>query len=160
MDPRDVLPHRPPFLLLDRIDELTLERAVGRVRYRADAFYFRGHFTGNPVVPGVIQIESMGQLVVALGLHNAGLLDIPVANFYFASATDCHFHQMLGPDDEVIVTAEKRWLRHRAIHATATLQRAVTGTLVAEATIRGMGAMHEDTTHSRVPQSRAAPTTS
>jgi 3-hydroxymyristoyl/3-hydroxydecanoyl-(acyl carrier protein) dehydratase len=88
----------------------------------------------------VIQIESMGQLVVALGLHNARLLDIPVENFFFAAATDCYFHHMLGPEDEVIVTAEKQWLRHRAIHATATLHHAATRALVAEATIRGMGA--------------------
>jgi 3-hydroxyacyl-[acyl-carrier-protein] dehydratase len=141
VDPRELLPHRAPFLFLDSIDELSLERAVGRCRYRADDFYFTGHFPGQPVVPGVIQIETMGQLVVALGLHNARRLQIPVANFFFASATDCHFHQMLGPDDKVIVTAEKQWLRHRAIHATATLHHAKTGILVAEATIRGMGAI-------------------
>ncbi|HEU5318016.1 MAG TPA: FabA/FabZ family ACP-dehydratase [Chloroflexota bacterium] len=140
MDPREVLPHRPPFLFLDAIEELSLERAVARCRYGADRFFFRGHFPGKPVVPGVIQIETMGQLVVALGLYNARELKIPVTNFFFAAATDCHFHRMLGPEDEVIATAEKRWLRHRAIHATATLHHATTGALVAEATIRGMGA--------------------
>ena len=140
MDPRELLPHRPPFLLLDSIDELSLERAMGRVRYSGDHYYFAGHFPGQPVVPGVIQIETMGQLVVALGLFNAQQLKIPVSNFYFASVTDCHFHQLLAPDDEVVVTATKEWLRHRAIHATATLHHARTHILVAEATIRGMGA--------------------
>ena len=156
MDPRELLPHRPPFLFLDSIEELSLERAVGRCRYRADHFYFSGHFPGQPVVPGVIQIETMGQLVVALGLHNARRLEIPVDNFYFAAATDCHFHQLLGPDDEVVVTANKAWLRHRAIHVTATLHHARTGDLVAEATIRGIGA-HEPAhdSHQRPKESRA-----
>lgn len=139
MDPRELLPHRPPFLFLDSIDEINLERAVGRYRYKSEDFYFPGHFPGEPVVPGVIQVETMGQLVVALGLHCAHALEIKVHNFVFAMATDCRFHALLRPEDEVVVTAVKQWLRHRAIHAVATLHDATTGALVAEATIRGMG---------------------
>jgi 3-hydroxyacyl-[acyl-carrier-protein] dehydratase len=143
MDPRDVLPHRPPFLFLDSIDELTQQRARARYRFKPDDFYFAGHFPGQPLVPGVIQLEAMGQLVVALGLHRARAMQLPVKDFVFAMATDCRFHAPLRPDDEVTVSAETLWLRHRAIHAQAALHLTNTGALVAEATIRGMGRLAE-----------------
>lgn len=143
MDPREVLPHRPPFLFLDSIDELTSERARARYRYKADDFYFAGHFPGEPIVPGVIQLETMGQLVVALGLHCAREMNLAVRDFVFAMATDCQFHTVLRPEDEVVVSADKVWLRHRAIHAKAALRLVTTDTLVAEATIRGMGRLSD-----------------
>jgi 3-hydroxyacyl-[acyl-carrier-protein] dehydratase len=139
VDPREILPHRRPFLFLDDIEELTVERARARTLYRPDEPYFAGHFPGEPVVPGVIQLETMGQLVVALGLHNARVEGVRVEGVFLSIVTDCMFYRVLRPADEVVVTAERLWMRMKTIHAKGELHHTVTGDLVAEATIRGSG---------------------
>jgi 3-hydroxyacyl-[acyl-carrier-protein] dehydratase len=135
----EILPHRPPFLFLDEIEELSPERGRARYRYREDESFFAGHFPGDPVVPGVIQIETMAQLVVAVGLVAAREARVGVERIAFSIATDCQFHRRLGPGEEVVVAAERLWFRMRAIQCKATLHRASDGALCAEATIRGSG---------------------
>lgn len=139
MDPREILPHRPPFLFLDEIEELTPERGRARYRYKQDEPWWAGHFPGEPIVPGALQIETMAQLVVAVGLCAARAMRIPVRGVYFARITDGTFHQVLRPGDEVIVRAERQWWRHLTFQARASLERVPGGELVAEATIRGTG---------------------
>ena len=58
---KTVLPHRDPFLFCDRILECTPERTVAEVDYGPDRYFFKGHFPGHPVCPGVILVESMAQ---------------------------------------------------------------------------------------------------
>ena len=58
---KTVLPHRDPFLFCDRILECSPERTVAEVDYGPDRYFFKGHFPGHPVCPGVILVESMAQ---------------------------------------------------------------------------------------------------
>lgn len=71
--PSDVLrllPHRHPFLLVDRIDEVVPgERIVATKNVSFGEPYFEGHFPGNPVMPGVLQIEALAQAAAILGFH-------------------------------------------------------------------------------------------
>jgi 3-hydroxyacyl-[acyl-carrier-protein] dehydratase len=137
LDPRDYVPQRPPFLFLDGIDELTASGARGRYRYKPDEWFFKGHFPGNPIVPGAIQIETMAQLMVAVGTMAARELNLSLRAVLFSSVEKCQFHEPLLPGDEVTVSVERDWLRLRTLQARTALRRPETGKLVCEATLRG-----------------------
>jgi len=67
--PTDVLPHRDPFLFVDRCLECTDDRAVAEYHFSGEEYFFAGHFPGNPVVPGVLLIEGLAQTLAYLALH-------------------------------------------------------------------------------------------
>ena len=63
MRPEDLLPHRPPFLFVDDIDEIVPgESARGRWRLTGDEWFFSGHFPGRPTLPGVLMCEAIAQV--------------------------------------------------------------------------------------------------
>jgi 3-hydroxyacyl-[acyl-carrier-protein] dehydratase len=137
LDPRDFVPQRPPFLFLDEIEELTASGARGRYCYKTDEWFFSGHFPGNPLVPGAIQIETMAQLMCAVGtvaMERKGAV-------LFSSVEKCQFHERLLPGDEVVVSVERDWLRLRTLQARTALRRPANGALVCEATLRGIAVL-------------------
>jgi 3-hydroxymyristoyl/3-hydroxydecanoyl-(acyl carrier protein) dehydratase len=67
--PHEVLPHRPPFLFVDRIVSMTATQVVGVRTFRADEDFFKGHFPGQPIVPGVLLVEGLAQTMAYYALQ-------------------------------------------------------------------------------------------
>jgi len=94
-----LLPHRPPFLFVDELTEVSPERIVGSRTYGENEFFFSGHFPGYPVVPGVILVETMAQCGGA-GVRKLGTLGDD-ALFFLATVEKAKFRRQVRPGDTV-----------------------------------------------------------
>ena len=138
----EMLPQQEPFRFVDRILEIDDEHIVATYRFRPDADFYRGHFPGNPVTPGVILLEAVAQVgVVALGIylfaldHSREELERTVTLFVDA---EVEFSGVVPPDTEVTISARKVFWRRKKLRSEATMVLA-DDTLVCAATISGMG---------------------
>jgi 3-hydroxyacyl-[acyl-carrier-protein] dehydratase len=118
VDPRDVLPHRPPFLLVDEIDATTPgESATGRWRLTGDEAFFAGHFPGRPTLPGVLMVEALAQVagVAMLGAESMrGKLGL------FGGIDRARFRRQVVPGEELVLEARITQLAARAAKAEGT----------------------------------------
>ncbi|MDP1808856.1 MAG: 3-hydroxyacyl-ACP dehydratase FabZ [Actinomycetota bacterium] len=124
-----IIPHRPPFLLIDEIVELQPgKRAVGTKNVTADEWFFQGHFPGYPIMPGVLIIEALAQTgaVVILSLpEHAGKIVL------FARIDKVKFKREVKPGDRLLLEVDiTRW---RGKIGKGLAQATVNGELVAEA---------------------------
>ncbi|MDD2605095.1 MAG: 3-hydroxyacyl-ACP dehydratase FabZ [Desulfobacterales bacterium] len=125
-----IMPHRYPFMLVDRVLELEVGRRIRALKnVTIDEPFFRGHFPGMPVMPGVIILEAMGQTGGLLVLASQQ----PAENelLYFTGMDRVRFRRPVVPGDQLILDVHFLNLRTRAakIAATATVE----GQLAAEA---------------------------
>jgi UDP-3-O-[3-hydroxymyristoyl] N-acetylglucosamine deacetylase / 3-hydroxyacyl-[acyl-carrier-protein] dehydratase len=97
------LPHRYPFLLVDKIIELSDKHIVGIKNITFNEPFFVGHFPGNPVMPGVLQVESLAQTggILAINAMPPGEYDT-----YFLKIDNCKFKQKVVPGDTMILRLE------------------------------------------------------
>jgi 3-hydroxyacyl-[acyl-carrier-protein] dehydratase len=93
-----VLPHRYPFLLVDRVDELGPDRIVARKLVTRNEPHFEGHFPGHPVMPGVLIIEAMAQAGALLAASGGGF-DPQTQVVYFMSIDGAKFRKPVVPGD-------------------------------------------------------------
>ena len=98
-DIKSLLPHREPFLFVDRLETITDEQIVGYRTFTDQEFFFKGHFPGYPIVPGVILVETMAQCGGA-GVRALGKLGED-ALFFFASVDKVKFRRPVRPNDTV-----------------------------------------------------------
>ena len=101
------IPHRYPFLLVDRILELEEgKRVVGLKNVTVNEPFFPGHFPHSPVMPGVLIIEAMAQAAAVLAFKTEGTTPDPDAMVYFASVDNVRFKRPVVPGDQLILEAE------------------------------------------------------
>ena len=99
-----ILPHRPPFLLVDAIEEMERwKRIVGIKNVTINENYFQGHFPGNPIMPGVLQIEALAQTggILCINAMPEGDYDT-----YFLKIENCKFKQKVVPGDTMLLRME------------------------------------------------------
>ena len=127
----NVMPHRYPFLMIDRILKIEGEqKIVGLKNVTVNEPYFQGHFPGHPIMPGVLQLEAMAQVAGILMLRageNAGKVA------YFMSANNVKWRKPVRPGDQLIIEIEMGRTRSKIAKATGVCK--VDGEVVSEAEV-------------------------
>ena len=132
-----LLPHRYPFFLVDR---LTVEepgvKGVGLKNVTMNEEFFQGHFPGNPVMPGVLQIEAMAQTAGALVLANMQDFAEKKPGVFFMSIDGVKFRKPVKPGDQLMMHVEK--IKERGKVFVFRGESKVDGKVVSEAEFTAM----------------------
>ena len=126
---QDILPHRYPFLMVDRIEEMEPERVVGIKNVSVNEPYFVGHFPDYPVMPGVLIMEAMAQVAGVLVLST--IPDRKNKLVLLAGVDGAKFRKPVRPGDQLRI--EMKVIRRKASMAKMAGTATVEGVVVAEA---------------------------
>lgn len=108
IDVPNTIPHRPPFLFLDAVEELTETRIVGRRTFRADEAFYEGHYPGNPITPGVLLCEACfqtGAVLLVKRMEQVGKA-IDGLTPVLSRMGDARFKQMVRPGDTIRIEVD------------------------------------------------------
>jgi 3-hydroxyacyl-[acyl-carrier-protein] dehydratase len=130
------IPHRFPFLMIDRVVDLVLDQsAIGIKNVSVNENFFQGHFPGHPVMPGVLIIESMAQTAAVLVVETLGPKAVGRV-VYFMSVEGAKFRRPVVPGDQLRIHVTKERSRGNVWKFNAVAR--VDGVSVAEATYAAM----------------------
>jgi 3-hydroxyacyl-[acyl-carrier-protein] dehydratase len=141
----ELVPQQAPFRFIDEIISIDEEQIVGAYRFREDEYFYRGHFPGRPITPGVILIETMAQIgVVAFGMYllacqkniRPSQLNGPLSLFSLADGIE--FKGIVKPGERVIVKGKKIYMRKGALKVDINMERE-NGEVVCVGQLAGMG---------------------
>lgn len=127
----EIIPHRPPMLLVDEITEMDEEHAVGTLRLTGDELFFQGHFPGRPIMPAVFQLEALAQVGAVLLLS---LPEFQGKTAVYTGIDKAKFRNMVSPGDTLQM--EIRVAKRRGKMAVAEGVATVNGKKTAEAEIK------------------------
>jgi 3-hydroxyacyl-[acyl-carrier-protein] dehydratase len=129
VNPKDLLPHREPFLLVDELVEIIPgERATGRWKLTGDEWFFPGHFPGRPTLPGALMVESLAQVGAAAVLSDPRYVGkLPL----FGGIERARFRRQVSPGDTLDLELTVTQLSARAGKGTG--RATVDGALACEA---------------------------
>ena len=109
-----ILPHRYPFLLIDRVIEVDGDRRLVALKnVSINEPFFEGHFPGAPVMPGVLTIEAMAQAGAIMGLLHSKPEDVKNALVYFMGIDEARFRRPIVPGDQLRIVVNV--LRRKAV---------------------------------------------
>ena len=101
---KELLPHREPMLLIDELYDINkLTSATGIVLVKKDSFFVQGHFPGNPVMPGVLIVESFGQAAAALTAHGLDKATYQNKLVFLMGVEKARFRNPVIPDCDLIL---------------------------------------------------------
>ena len=104
---RNLLPHREPMLLIDKLYNIKkLNSANASLKVRKDSFFVQGHFPGNPVMPGVLIVESFGQAAAALTAHGLDKSTYENKLVFLMGVEKARFRNPVIPDCKLILKIE------------------------------------------------------
>ena len=110
------LPHRYPFLLIDRVISMQMEpekKLIGIKNVTVNEPFFTGHFPGNPVMPGVLMIEAMAQAAGMLAHLAAETAGEKGELYYLVKVDNARFSQIVVPGDQLVMEAVQKRIKRR-----------------------------------------------
>lgn len=141
----DTIPHRYPFLLVDRIVEMEMgKRVVGIKNVTINEPFFQGHFPGQPIMPGVLILEAMAQVAGVMALKSVPADQVKNKVIYFMTIDKVKFRKPVVPGDQIRFEIEV--LRMRTTVVNFRGQAVVDGQVTTEAEMMAMIIDREKTT--------------
>lgn len=103
------LPHRYPFLLIDRVLAFTKDESLTAIKnVTINEPFFQGHFPNRPVMPGVLMIEAMAQACAILSFKSMGTLPSKNSIFYFVGIDKARFKRPVEPGDQLVINVSTK----------------------------------------------------
>lgn len=128
------LPHRYPFLLVDRVLRIDAESIVACKNLSVNEAFFQGHFPDQPIFPGVLLLEALAQTAGILGFYSQGKTNEDGSTYYLAGADEVRFKRPCVPGDRILLHAQvvssRRGIWKFAVRAEVEEELAASATIL------------------------------